>query len=127
MFDSLSESMRRSVCPNIEAGLFMCETGNMRTALLGLTWSYSSRYPLQSTAGSFEASIESSSLSHAYLAINRHCGCASFSLSVLKKALMVSRSSFSESYLPSGELKNRSEEHTSELQSQSNLVCRLLL
>src|SRR2546427_7309410 len=27
----------------------------------------------------------------------------------------------------SGELKERSEEHTSELQSQSNLVCRLLL
>src|SRR2546427_1516616 len=26
-----------------------------------------------------------------------------------------------------GGLKNRSEEHTSELQSQSNLVCRLLL
>src|SRR2546430_10449923 len=26
-----------------------------------------------------------------------------------------------------GELRNRSEEHTSELQSQSNLVCRLLL
>src|SRR2546430_10721274 len=27
----------------------------------------------------------------------------------------------------SGDMKNRSEEHTSELQSQSNLVCRLLL
>src|SRR2546430_11635121 len=29
--------------------------------------------------------------------------------------------------LQTGEAKNRSEEHTSELQSQSNLVCRLLL
>src|SRR2546430_3607364 len=28
---------------------------------------------------------------------------------------------------PSGEERERSEEHTSELQSQSNLVCRLLL
>src|SRR2546430_13663045 len=28
---------------------------------------------------------------------------------------------------PSGSNENRSEEHTSELQSQSNLVCRLLL
>src|SRR2546427_2063523 len=28
---------------------------------------------------------------------------------------------------PSGEQRQRSEEHTSELQSQSNLVCRLLL
>src|SRR2546427_8402536 len=30
-------------------------------------------------------------------------------------------------FLPRAELKERSEEHTSELQSQSNLVCRLLL
>src|SRR2546430_12043420 len=29
--------------------------------------------------------------------------------------------------LPRGRLEHRSEEHTSELQSQSNLVCRLLL
>src|SRR2546430_11147320 len=28
---------------------------------------------------------------------------------------------------PSGKCRSRSEEHTSELQSQSNLVCRLLL
>src|SRR2546430_13595253 len=32
-----------------------------------------------------------------------------------------------ESKQESGEKANRSEEHTSELQSQSNLVCRLLL
>src|SRR2546430_8573336 len=30
-------------------------------------------------------------------------------------------------YVPALELDDRSEEHTSELQSQSNLVCRLLL
>src|SRR2546430_13719276 len=34
----------------------------------------------------------------------------------------------SRTHLPeAGEFANRSEEHTSELQSQSNLVCRLLL
>src|SRR2546430_12217226 len=35
--------------------------------------------------------------------------------------------SIGESPLRASELKGRSEEHTSELQSQSNLVCRLLL
>src|SRR2546427_5558490 len=30
-------------------------------------------------------------------------------------------------YMDTGKFKRRSEEHTSELQSQSNLVCRLLL
>src|SRR2546430_12626200 len=32
-----------------------------------------------------------------------------------------------ESYIAKGSFDHRSEEHTSELQSQSNLVCRLLL
>src|SRR2546430_10227518 len=34
---------------------------------------------------------------------------------------------FKKAYLEDPRLKDRSEEHTSELQSQSNLVCRLLL
>src|SRR2546430_7946685 len=34
---------------------------------------------------------------------------------------------FAQAWIGSGERVRRSEEHTSELQSQSNLVCRLLL
>src|SRR2546430_11884973 len=47
-----------------------------------------------------------------------------------KKAIWISGPSFSETTGPRSRLPSwpgRSEEHTSELQSQSNLVCRLLL
>src|SRR2546430_17265736 len=39
----------------------------------------------------------------------------------------ITRKSFRESEIILSNVKTRSEEHTSELQSQSNLVCRLLL
>src|SRR2546430_8996429 len=43
------------------------------------------------------------------------------------KDLVVDRSAFDRVIVAGGYVSIRSEEHTSELQSQSNLVCRLLL
>src|SRR2546427_5028157 len=48
-------------------------------------------------------------------------------LSVLPAAHRANRSPIAASGPPRGLPRRRSEEHTSELQSQSNLVCRLLL
>src|SRR5205085_9850962 len=45
------------------------------------------------------------------------------------RAVVAAREAFADGWssLPGSERDDRSEEHTSELQSQSNLVCRLLL
>src|SRR5688572_31808800 len=53
-------------------------------------------------------------LAHALAAAERHGRAASTDLAAAAKLL-------------TGDQQQRSEEHTSELQSQSNLVCRLLL
>src|SRR5688572_31540115 len=45
----------------------------------------------------------------------------------VSRHLVISRSRASRLRSPSADASQRSEEHTSELQSQSNLVCRLLL
>src|SRR2546430_13640110 len=53
--------------------------------------------------------------------------CESGRLSVRRSAICGDGSKNPRKRLPHSSRKSRSEEHTSELQSQSNLVCRLLL
>src|SRR2546427_1500307 len=61
-----------------------------------------------------------SGLAASFLAMNEVYGNTFFKVDEVE---MFEKAAFAENATP----RNRSEEHTSELQSQSNLVCRLLL
>src|SRR5260370_26112284 len=60
-------------------------------------------------------------------AIGRDVSCSGGSLSGNRVSLMFTISECSIDWCTSGNVNLRSEEHTSELQSHLNLVCRLLL
>src|SRR5256886_4047847 len=84
-----------------------------RSTLFPYTTLFRSRTPRHGASGKWRS-------------VRRSCSSSRFSTCPPRPA-SVSRSSSSSSWRWQASVRSRSEEHTSELQSQSNLVCRLLL
>ncbi|WP_226962136.1 hypothetical protein [Sulfurimonas marina] len=98
------ELIRKKVCPNIEAGEFICAAGKTKVAEVGESFSIVSSYSWHFTSG--KSLISSFSCSQAFLAGNLHADELSSKRVSLKSASSVASSSASAFSLPFFAKKN---------------------